>query len=241
MKNSAALTKNMIGHIGKTKASERIDESKIHDRVHSLAGILVSNLFPILSTYYPDFESKNGGLEHHKLFALAKEYAHRLIIRSVSKKGLSIGIERVKAESIELRWSPNPEQFARLCEPTAEQMGIPNLEDAKEEIIKARGIERGRTHVFSHDLTHELNRMHGYDMYSMSDKLWTEKLKHAYDRLFKMAVGGTLTRQAPAPGIELKYEQSRPTQENDVYLNDADPLMRRVAKLREQANKGSVS
>jgi hypothetical protein len=205
------------------------------DRIFQLAGHLSASLFPVLTTYFSDFRNNVKELNQTELFALAKQYAERLVIRGITPKKLVNGIERVKAESVELKWSPNPEEFARLCEPTAEQLGIPTLEQAKAEIIKARGIERGNNYTFSHDLCAELNRMIGFEMYQLNDQAWTKKLSVVYHSLFKQVVGGTLNKQAPAVA-ELEHKPAHYVDPgNAYYAEHKDPLMRRVAALRAAA------
>jgi hypothetical protein len=233
MNNVNQLIKMTQANIGK----ETEKEIENYERQITLAGLVLESVFPVLNTYYPDFTNKYGNLQYDPLLAIAKQYAERLLVHSVGPKLLDIGIERCKAECVERKWSPNPEEFARLCKPTAAQLGLPDFIEAKAHIIKARGVMKGRDYKFKDDLTHELNRLHGFEMYDMPERQWEARLLSTYQKLYVDAINHRLPkRKEPVALIEYTPKNDQSVSVQDL-IEHKDPLLRRLGLMRQAAKQ----
>lgn len=233
MNNINQLINKAQSNIG----AEQPQSVQNYEKQTTLAGLVLESVFPVLNTYYPDFQNKYGNLQYDPLLAIAMQYAERLMVHSVGPKRLDIGIERCKSECIERKWSPNPEEFARLCTPTATQLGLPAFNEAKRQIIKARGLMKGRMFTFTDDLTHELNRLHGFEMYDMPERQWEARLRTSYGKLYELAVRNQLPKRRE-PVAMLEYAQPiEPGVDLSDLLTHKDPLLKKLGLLRQRATQ----
>lgn len=150
--------------------------------------ILNSELVPVLGTCCPDYASRFG--EHSN--DIMRLYAEQLIKNEIGRKGLNRGIECLKAGKAPSRFTPTPAEFVDMCKPSAEELGIPELEHCIHEVTEANGRWRFEKYPFAHDLVRALNERVGYRMRQLSIKDFHKLCETEYNRLLEQARVGKL-------------------------------------------------
>ena len=150
--------------------------------------ILNSELVPVLSTCCPDYASRFG--EHSQDIMCL--YAEQLLKNEIGRKGLNRGIECLKAGKAPSRFTPTPAEFVTLCKPSAEELGIPDLDHCIQEITEARGRWRFDKYPFAHDLVRHMNERVGPQMCHSSINQFRKLCEREYNRLIELARDGKL-------------------------------------------------
>lgn len=173
--------------------------------------ILNSELKPMFSLYCVDYAARFG--EHSD--DVMREYARLLIHHKIGRKGLQRGINRLRLRASENKFTPNPAEFAEMCRPTIEELGIPDLETATYEVREARTAWRHNKapYPFSHDVCRFINLRVGYDIHQTSDSEWRQRVSREYHYLVKQAIAGQLPRFHNALPHKPEPEDNRPTYE----------------------------
>ncbi|WP_156812168.1 replication protein P [Idiomarina xiamenensis] len=186
--------------------------------------ILNARLKPVFGLYCVDFASRFG--EHAD--AVMREYARQLIKHRVGHQGLSRGIERVKERAAKDRFTPNPTEFVYLCKPSADELGIPDLNIAVHEVRQARTTWRhSKTpYPYSHDICRHMNDRIGYEIYQLSERLWRQNCEREYQRLLELAINGELPSHKPS--IEAARTDDRPMYEQLGYQTLSPEEAKRV-------------
>lgn len=196
------------------RQQQNLHELDITTRENNLMMILNSELKPMFSIYCVDYAARFG--EHSD--DVMREYARLLIHYRIGRKGLQRGINRLRLRAAESKFTPNPAEFAELCKPTIEELGIPDLETATYEVREARTAWRHKKapYPFSHDVCRYINLRVGYDIHQTSDAEWRQRVSREYHYLVKQAIAG----QLPSFRNALPHkepEDDRPTYEQWGY------------------------
>lgn len=177
--------------------------------------ILNSELKPMFSLYCVDYAARFG--EHSD--DVMREYAKLLIHHKIGRIGLQRGINRLRLRASENKFTPNPAEFAELCKPTIQELGIPDLEMATHEVREARTTWRhSKTpYPFSHDVCRFIDQRVGYDLYQTSEREWRQRVSREYHYLVKQAVAGQLPSFRNALPHKSEPEDNRPMYERLGY------------------------
>lgn len=208
------------------------------DRIKQTTHVVITEVLPIFTMYFADFSAKYGKAKKETTDAVMREYALQLIKNGVTRSRLLVGLERLRKESVTLKWTPNPQAFAELCMPQPEDMGLPELDVAIKEITEARGMFRGQPYNFSHHIIETLNKNAGFQMYEMSKSEWHKLLSNSYGQLVKQAMRGEL--KEPVAALPHRPDPKRAEIENAIYQrgekllseNTNNPLMKRINALK---------
>lgn len=164
---------------------------------------VMDTVIPTLAMYTADFSKKYEG---HTDVA-AREFAERLVLNNITKRMGQMGCERIKIKAgKQTVWCPNPEEFAKMCLPQPEDLGIPTLDEAIREIVEARSPSRyGATkpYEFSHRVVELVNKRVGYDVHLLTTDEFKKKAKGEYDHWVKMAMENKL----PEPRTAIAHKQ----------------------------------
>lgn len=195
-----------------------------------------TELMPVLAIYFPDFQAKFKDA----LPEIAREYASRLVKHGIGQLGLRRGIERLKEKSVDIKWSPNPEQFALMCQLTAEDIGAPSLKDTIQELVAAQNclIRTGKPHQFSHQIVELISQRIGPKIKESYEKDLEKLIKPEYDHFLKLAIAGEL----PEPRMALEQQAQEPDKPEwyQEYTDEElaeNPLVSRLQKLRKDADQ----
>lgn len=165
-----------------------LPKQDITTRQMNLMKILNSELVPVLVTCCPDFASRFG--EHSR--DIMRLYAEQLIKNEIGRKGLNRGIENLKAGNAPSRFTPTPAEFVEMCKPSAEDLGIPSLDDCMHEVREAKGRWRFEKYPFSHELARILSERIGFEFYQMSVNQFKKRCETEYKQLLELARNGQL-------------------------------------------------
>lgn len=196
-------------------------------------------LFPILSLYCPDFNGKSASPE--MLEDIACEYASRLAKHGIGLNGMRYGIEHLKERSTENKWTPNPEEFALMCKPTAKDLGIPDLESTITEITRLRADRFPKVpHTYSHPLVKIMDSRIGYNLYLMSEDRFHTMAAREYKFWLEKALNGELPperAQITGTVAEPKKDTKEPMPEHlkGINLDANTDFGRRIAAMRVKA------
>jgi len=185
--------------------------------------ILNSELVPVLGTCCPDYASRFG--EHSN--DIMRLYAEQLIKNEIGRKGLNRGIERLKAGKAPSRFTPTPAEFVDMCKPSAEELGIPELDHCIHEITEARGRWRFDKYPFAHDLVRLMNERVGYQIRHTSIKEFRRLCETEYQRLLELARNGKLpsfTERLPRHAEERSRIEQMGKQ---LSMNEAKDVLKR--------------
>lgn len=190
-----------------------------------------ANLIPVLTVYCNDFASKFGSVVEQ----VAYQYAERLIANGIGLKGMERGIERLKRQSATKPWTPNPEQFAQMCKPSADEAGIPSVDDIYQEIVEARGRYRFEQYQFSHQIGAIINERIGFEFYQESEGDFKRRLQKEYDHWTQRALKGDLP--APMKAIAHKSEPPLPDYLKNPTGRVSGPLGEKIEALKQLAKQ----
>ena len=119
-------------------------------------------------------------------------YAEQLIKNEIGRKGLNRGIENLKAGNAPSRFTPTPAEFVEMCKPSAEDLGIPSLDDCMHEVREAKGRWRNAQFPFSHEVSRRLSERIGYEFYQISLNQFRKRCETEYKQLLELARNGQL-------------------------------------------------
>lgn len=190
-----------------------------------------ANLIPVLNVYFPDFLTRFGS----EIEAVAMQYAERLIANGIGLKGMMRGIEKLKRRSAQKPFVPNPEEFAQLCKPTAEEAGIPSLDEIHDQIVQARGRHRFDAYKFTHQIAEIINTRIGFEFYSLSAGDFRRKLEKEYGHWLQRALKNDLP--APRAAIAHKAEPELPEYLKNATARVSGPLGDKIETLRQLAKE----
>lgn len=190
-----------------------------------------ANLIPVLNVYCAEFAGRFGS----EVEAVARQYAERLIVHGVGLKGMMRGIEKLKQRTATKPFTPNPEEFAILCKPTAEEAGIPTLEEVHDQIVAARGRYRFEGYQFSHQIGAIINDRIGFEFYSLSAGDFRRKLEKEYNHWLQRALKNDLP--APRAAIGYQAEPELPPYLKNGPVRVSGPLGDKIEALRKLAQE----
>lgn len=154
----------------------------------NLMTILNSELVPVLGVCCHDFASRFGEYSNDTM----RLYAEQLIKNEIGRKGLNRGIENLKAGNAPSRFTPTPAEFVEMCKPSAEDLGIPSLDDCMHEVREAKGRWRFEKYPFSHEVARLLSERIGFEFYQTSVNQFKKLCETEYKRLLELARNGQL-------------------------------------------------
>jgi hypothetical protein len=208
------------------------------ERTQQATHIMVKEVLPIFTMYFADFSAKYGKSSPETINAAMREYGLQLIKNNITPSMLKNGLERVRKESVKMIWTPNPQAFAELCMPQADDLGLPSIEEAISEVTQARGKYKGQPYNFTHHIIETLNRQAGRQIYELKQSDWHKLMSNTYDLLIKQAMRGEL--KEPVAALPHRPDPKRAAIENEIYQSGekilqeqkGDPLMARIRALK---------
>ena len=168
---------SMIGHKNLNEAEET--QRKTDEQAMKAVNSLFNELFIIYPAYLPTLNKTAGEGANDTLNATKKLWLKQLQKHSITPKMLRIGI--TKAEDSVSSFFPTIGEFIANCHPTAEDLGIPNLEEALHEACMSRGK---KPHQFTHPIVYEAGSMTGFfEIYRSATKDIKPRFKVHYETL----------------------------------------------------------
>ncbi|MBV2128183.1 replication protein P [Arsukibacterium indicum] len=202
-------------------------------RVAEVTEKLTAELLPVLTLYYPIFAAQHCN-NPVNIQAVLGQFAERMVIEGVTRKGFYAGIEQLKKRAGASAFILNPQAFAELCK-TALTANLPSLQDVMFEIIQRRGVERYNTqYQFSHELSRLINERKGAMIYQLTSIEFEKAIKSEYDSWAKRIAAGEQLPEARA----CLADHTKP--DLPEYLkNPVEPTCR-IAKLAAQRSQGKA-
>ena len=179
MKSISALATNLTTIQHQTSSREAYSEPKTASaptstKLTKVYDVLVTNLMPLLPVHWPYVVKKYAKAEEQMW--LMNEYAEQIVEQGVTSNQLRNGLRKAKQE----KWLPTPRDFAALCKPSLEEMGLPDIESAYAQQVERRGKYRGQDYVFSHRVLEIIDERIGYRMYRLSGEDFRELFENSY-------------------------------------------------------------
>lgn len=222
----------------KTTSSEPCElhskqQSELRKRITTTAGLLQTSLLPVLTVYHTAFAAQFCSTVE-QIEAVMTQFAERMIVEGVTRKGLLAGIEALKVRAGHEKFPPNPQEFALLCkQASAHSNGLPSLQDALVEIIQRRGVERFNAEwQFSHELIRLINQRKGGLIYELTSVQFEQSIKAEYDHWVKRIEAG---EQLPQPLQAISQKPAEPEHLNGIKPKSA--MAKRVEAMRKAANE----
>ena len=188
----------------------------VDSKIQALSEELMVTAIPMFAAYTNDFSQKWS----ENLEDFASELAERLLRNQVGRKGLHIGMERFKKQCTgRNKWMINPEEFAQLCKPKPEDLGIAPLKACIDEIQQARAKARQKQeHTYSHRVVELMDSRIGYNIYATTAAEFEKLAATEYDYWTKRALNRDLPEKTLA-ALEDKREPDLPE-----HLKNAKPI-----------------
>lgn len=166
------------------------------------------------------------------------QFAERMIVEGVTRKGLLAGIEALKVRAGHEKFPPNPQEFALLCKQTSGHSNdLPTLQDVLVEIIQRRGPERHNTDwQFSHELIRLINQRKGGVIYELTSVQFEQAIKAEYEHWCKRIAAG---EQLPQPLHAIEQKPGEP--EHLKGIKPTTTMAKRIEAMRKAANERKAS
>ncbi len=204
-------------------------QCKTSDKFEEHGKALTVLFFSRLKTVYGrkyDMQFKN---ESEVRFARREWYSE---IAKLTVESINNGFEKLKQklldESPDYNW-PDVSKIIALCKPTAEELGLPSLDQTIAEIVKRYGRYRTEEFEYSHRLVELVASDCGYFVTRESSEKFERRARVSHTKWVKKAQESGLPAKIPA--LELKVEQT-PVFENKTAVN---PFQARIDALRQKA------
>lgn len=183
-----------------------------HDTIFEFC---MTSLLPILMEYWREFTNKYPD-EKSQRFIMG-EYAQRITLKGVTKaEQIKLGILKAK----ELRYRPNPEDFAKLCVPTPEELGLKDVKSALDELYARRGRYRGRPFEFSHRVLELVDERIGFKSYTMKEHEFVKLFAGEYEYWCNRFLNGDL----PPARKALEYNTTPAKSKVEKYIENHGPV-----------------
>lgn len=205
----------------------------MQQRVTTTAALLQTSLLPVLTTYHTAFAAQFCSTVE-QIEAVMAQFAERMIVEGVTRKGLLAGIEALKIRAGHEKFPPNPQEFALMCkQASGHSNGLPTLQDVMVEIIQRRGVERFNTDwKFSHELIRLINQRKGGTIYELTSVQFEQTIKAEYEHWVKRIEAG---EQLPQPLQAISQKPAEPEHLKGIKPQSA--LAKRVEAMRKAANE----
>ncbi|MEH6711619.1 MAG: replication protein P [Paraglaciecola polaris] len=194
-----------------------------------LLNSLKAKLKPVFEIHFTEFVNKfeQSGM----MDTVLAEYAEQLVDERITGSMLDIGIKRLK----KCKFRPKPYDFAQLCKPTLEDMGIPDAKTTHDEIVARWGKYRHSTNKppFSHRIVEIVSERVGYRAYLLKDYEFLALVGEEHAYWLDRAIRGELPQAAKA--LEYKRHDKSVIEALTAagYQPPQDsPIMRRIAELK---------
>lgn len=149
---------SMIATIGHKNLNESDEvQRKTDEQAMKAVNSLFDELFVIYPAYLPTLNKTAGAGANDTLNATKKLWLKQLQKHSITPKMLRIGI--TKAEDSSSSFFPTIGEFISNCHPTADDLGIPNFEEAYKEAAMGRDK---KPHEYTHPIVYEAGSMTGF-------------------------------------------------------------------------------
>ena len=221
----------------KTTSSEPCEshsrpQNDLQQRVTTTAALLQTSLLPVLTVYHTAFAAQFCSTVE-QIEAVMAQFAERMIVEGVTRKGLLAGIEALKVRAGHEKFPPNPQEFALMCkQASGHSNGLPSLQDVLVEIIQRRGVERFNADwQFSHELIRLINQRKGGMIYEQTGMQFEQTIKAEYDHWVKRLEAG---EQLPQPLQAISQKPAEPEHLKGITPQSA--LAKRVEAMRKDAN-----
>lgn len=190
--------------------------TSVTTRLETVYQFCMTNLKPVLMEYWPEFVNKYPELDMQQ-WAI-REYAKQMVDEGISNsKQIQSGITKACKE----KFRPRPTEFAKLCKPTAEELGLPSLREAMDEVIARKGKFKHQEFTFSHRIVELICERIGYRVYQMRDHEFTELFKGEYDYWIGRYMSGDL----PAAHKALEYTPPTKAKIDSYVANHGLPML----------------
>lgn len=147
-----------------------------------------------------------------------REYAKQMVDEGISSsRQIQAGIEKACKQ----QYRPRPTEFAKLCKPTPEELGIPSLREAYDEVIARRGRFKGKDFEFSHRAVELVDERVGHRVYHMRDADFMELFKGEYEYW----VGRAMTGDLPEAKKALEYSTPKKPVIDSYVAKHGKPML----------------
>lgn len=242
MKSLETILPRAVGHMRTQQhaSSERLERHQNDDLVKrqkkEMFDLAESELVAMLSLYCVDFVPKFGD----SISEVMREYCRCLWSAGLKLEDLQRGIRNLSKR--DSKWTPTPVEFRDLCQPSPTELGLPEIEDVYNEIIKAQDWYR-RHPVRQYSWSCRFAELVGSEIFRYfslaNEKQRLERLSSSYYKWLDHA------RHHPLPEKRLaiaEMPEPRPVIEeymrNTGYIPCDPELQKRIERcrrLRQQA------
>ena len=180
-------------------------QSELQLRVTQTTEKLNAELLPVLILYYPIFAAQHC-TDATTIHAVMGQFAERMIVEGVTRKGLACGVEALKKRAGASAFILNPQAFAELCKQAAiEALNIPDFHQVMTEVVAGKRATRfGEGYVFSHPLCRIICSRKGDLIYELTGIEFEKAIRGEYDHWVKRLQDG---EQLPEPVLAIKHDQ----------------------------------
>lgn len=183
----------------------------------------------MLAIYCVDYAARFG--DHSD--DVMREYARQLINHRINRAGLKRGIERLVRRALENKFTPNPVQFADMCQLTPEDLGLPTLDDAYRDLDQAsRHDSRSpKPYQYKHRIIALIAKDVSYEFRLATEEKRQLMLKKAYDKWFEVARTGELPE--PIERISRHVELQPVYQPTGGNIKITGPLGAKIERIKK--------
>ena len=218
----------------RSEARETTTSTLLATRLETVYQFCLTNLKPVLMEYWPEFVNKYPELDMQQ-WAI-REYAKQMVDEGVTNsRQIIAGI----AKACKQKYRPRPTEFAKLCKPTAEELGIPSLRQTYDEVVARHGKFRNKPFEFSHRVLEIIDERIGFRVHQMRDADFMDLLKGEYEYWLDRAMTGDLPQ--PRPALEYSTPQKARI---DSYVSKhglpqlgSDTLSQKIKELGVSINR----
>lgn len=193
--------------------------------------VVTSKLLPTLIAHTRLFARNKQG----NLAFVAKEFCMAIDNAGLNEKQFEQGVEAIKALPPEKAWDLLPSEFVAMCRPTAEMLGLPDLDTCLHHITQCHGPWRvkmsGTRYPFDH-FTRLVNNRVSWKFRRASLVDQKRMVKEAYEHFLNLAQKGQLP--PPRPALNFKAPDPKPVYEQYGYGPDHPSVKAFMARRRRK-------
>jgi hypothetical protein len=207
-------------------------QSELQLRIAQTTDKLNAELLPVLILYYPIFAAQHC-TDATTIHAVMGQFAERMIIEGVTRKGFAYGVEALKKRAGASAFILNPQAFAELCKQAAiEALNIPNFPQVMAEVVGGkRALRFGEGYVFSHPLCRIICSRKGDLIYELTGIEFEKAIKSEYEHWVKRLQDG---EQLPEPQLVIGHDQ-RPEMPVELRVVPKSAMALRAEAMRAEA------
>jgi len=233
-----------LKHSGAAESARKpvsvLETSTFQTKRDRILEFCMSNLLPVMMEYWREFTNKYPD-ESLQRFVMG-EYAKQITLKGVTN---TAQIKAGMLKATQQKYRPNPTEFAKLCLPTPEELGLKDTPSALAELITRRSKYRGQDFTYSHRVLEVVDERIGYRMYEkgMKESDFAALFAGEYEYWVNRFMNGDLPPARKAlpyvPNHKARIEQY--IEQHGPIVQGDDSLSLRMKALGEKVKKRFIS